>query len=185
MYLLFSPQVLDETLPIVTPDFTKISSSPDKGVQVTWIGHATVLVQFDGITLITDPVFSQRCSPFPFSGPKRYRDLPCTVHDLPKLDAVVISHNHYDHLDYATVQLFNARFGSELRWFVPRGLLSWMQQAGCDNVIELDWWDENCIPEHPDFKFVFTPAQHWCKRSVADDNKVTNQFSFKWQKLKT
>ncbi|XP_064633220.1 N-acyl-phosphatidylethanolamine-hydrolyzing phospholipase D-like isoform X2 [Lineus longissimus] len=165
-----SKQELDRTLPIVTPEFERYP--PPNGIKVTWLGHATVLVQFDGLNILTDPIFSQRCSPVQFMGPKRYRDIPCTVHDLPNIDAVLISHNHYDHLDYQTVQLLNARFGSSTRWFVPMGLASWMYTVGCDNVIELDWWDENCIPDHSEVKFVFTPAQHWCRRSAIDENQV-------------
>ena len=130
----------------------------------------------DNCNVLTDPVFSSRSSPVQFAGPKRYRHVPCTVHDLPRIDAVVISHTHYDHLDLPTVQAISARFGSDIRWFVPLGLASWMHSNGCDNVIELDWWDENCIPEHPNIKFVFTPAQHWCKRTPLDDNKVCIDF---------
>ena len=103
---------------------------------------------------------------------KRYRECPCSVHDLPPIHAVVISHSHYDHLDYNTVQVINARFGADVRWFVPLGLASWMHDARCENVIEMDWWDENCIPEYPQVKFVFTPTMHWSNRSATDTNKV-------------
>ena len=105
-------------------------------------------------------------------GPKRYRDVPCSIHDLPcHLDAVLISHNHYDHLDMNTVTLLNARYGVDVRWFVPLGLTSWFESAGCENVVELDWWEESCIPEKLDTSFIFVPAQHWSKRTLADDNK--------------
>nr|XP_002741609.1 PREDICTED: N-acyl-phosphatidylethanolamine-hydrolyzing phospholipase D-like [Saccoglossus kowalevskii] len=167
-----SKQKLDQTLPILRPNKTEIERPPPSGIRITWIGHATVLVQFDGITILTDPIFSQRCSPTQLMGSKRYRDPPCTIHELPHIHAVVISHTHYDHLDVGTVRLLNARFGNSLRWFVPIGLLGWMNSMGCDNTIELDWWEENCIPEHPEVTFVFTPAQHWCRRGVADENKV-------------
>ncbi|XP_077976947.1 N-acyl-phosphatidylethanolamine-hydrolyzing phospholipase D-like isoform X2 [Glandiceps talaboti] len=167
-----SKQQLDQTLPILKPNEKELERPPDCGVRVTWIGHATVLVQFDGVTILTDPIFSQRCAPVQMLGPKRFRDVPCTIHELPQIHAVMISHTHYDHLDANTVRLLNARFGSSLRWFVPLNLLEWMNDMGCENVIEMDWWQENCIPEHPDVTFVFTPAQHWCKRGPADDNKV-------------
>lgn len=108
-------------LPIVRPDFTSVP--PFDGLRITWLGHSTVLVQFDDICVLTDPIFSERASPSQMVGPKRYREAPCNVHDLPhNLDAVVISHSHYDHLDLNTVVMLNARFGSDLRWFVPLGL---------------------------------------------------------------
>ncbi|XP_032076642.1 N-acyl-phosphatidylethanolamine-hydrolyzing phospholipase D [Thamnophis elegans] len=170
-----SKQILDTNLPVLTPYFVQNSELFGKtgdGMRVTWLGHASVLVEMDDVTFITDPIFSQRASPVQFLGPKRFRGPPCTVSELPKIDAVLISHNHYDHLDYPTVVSLNARFGSELRWFVPLGLLDWMRKYGCENVIELDWWGENCIPGRDAVTFIFTPAQHWCKRTALDDNKV-------------
>ncbi|XP_031794560.1 N-acyl-phosphatidylethanolamine-hydrolyzing phospholipase D isoform X2 [Sarcophilus harrisii] len=166
---------LDKELPLVCPYFVE---NPEQagmkkgGLRVTWLGHATVLVEMDEITFLTDPIFSMRASLSQFVGPKRFRNPPCTIGQLPKIDAVIISHTHYDHLDYNTVLSLNERFGGDLRWFVPMGLLEWMQNCGCENVIELDWWEENCIPEHDDITFVFTPSQHWCKRTPIDDNKV-------------
>lgn len=141
-------------------------------MRVTWLGHATVLVEMDGLVLLTDPVFSQRASPMAFMGPKRYRGPPCSVQQLPQVDAVVISHSHYDHLDADSVTALNARFGSELHWFVPLGLAEWVQKAGCQNVTELDWWVGSRIPGRDGFTVFCTPAQHWCKRSPLDDNKA-------------
>uniref|UniRef100_A0AAY4EXV6 N-acyl-phosphatidylethanolamine-hydrolyzing phospholipase D n=1 Tax=Denticeps clupeoides TaxID=299321 RepID=A0AAY4EXV6_9TELE len=170
-----SKEVLDKELPVLEPFFVQ---SPQKvgevvsGLRVTWLGHATVLVEMDGLVVLTDPIFSQRASPLQFMGPKRFRGPPCTVAQLPRVDAVLISHTHYDHLDLNTVTSLNERFGGDLRWFVPLGLLDWMQRCGCENVIELDWWEENCVPGHDEVTFVFTPAQHWCKRTPVDDNKT-------------
>uniref|UniRef100_A0A3B3U8B6 N-acyl phosphatidylethanolamine phospholipase D n=1 Tax=Poecilia latipinna TaxID=48699 RepID=A0A3B3U8B6_9TELE len=101
---LFSPQVLDSELPRWTP----------AGMRVTWLGHATVLVN-----ILTDPIFSQRASFLQFMGPKRYSGPPCTVEQLPRTDAVLISHSHYDNLDAGSVASLNARFGGELHWYVP------------------------------------------------------------------
>ncbi|XP_043944449.1 N-acyl-phosphatidylethanolamine-hydrolyzing phospholipase D [Protopterus annectens] len=170
-----SKEELDRQLPIVEPFF--VQKSEDVGqsgnsMRVTWLGHASVMVEMDEIIILTDPIFSQRASPVGGLGPKRFRGPPCTVAQLPKIDAVLISHTHYDHLDYSTVVSLNERFGSELRWFVPLGLMDWMQKYGCENVIELDWWEENCVPGHDETTFVFTPSQHWCKRTAGDDNKV-------------
>ncbi|NXK30351.1 NAPEP phospholipase, partial [Piprites chloris] len=166
---------LDKKLPVLEPYFVQkpeLAGKTGAGMRVTWLGHATVMVEMDELVLLTDPIFSQRASPSQLMGPKRFRRPPCTVAQLPKIDAVLISHTHYDHLDYNTVTSLNERFGSELRWFVPLGLLQWMQRCGCENVIELDWWEENCVPGHDAVTFVFTPSQHWCKRTVRDDNKV-------------
>lgn len=134
-----------------------------------WIGHATVVVQFDGITIMTDPVFSPRCAPLSFAGPKRYRDPPCKIEDLPKIDVVVISHNHYDHLDIDSVRKLNAKFGADLRWYVPIGMQDWMTSAGCSDVRQLTWWEEDV---HKGVTFASTPCQHWCRRTALDRNKV-------------
>ncbi|XP_029901688.1 N-acyl-phosphatidylethanolamine-hydrolyzing phospholipase D isoform X2 [Myripristis murdjan] len=177
-----SKEVLDNELPVMVPYFIQNphidgeirSTSPSDaapGLRVTWLGHATVLVEMDGLNILTDPIFSQRASPVQFVGPRRYRGPPCTVEQLPRIDAVVISHSHYDHLDAGSVASLNARFGGELRWFVPLGLMDWLVKVGCENVMELDWWEENCVPGHDDITFVCTPAQHWSKRSALDDNK--------------
>ncbi|KAI2665353.1 N-acyl-phosphatidylethanolamine-hydrolyzing phospholipase D [Labeo rohita] len=168
-------EVLDRELPVLEPYFVQ---RPDQcgqtgsSVQATWLGHATVLVEMEGLVLLTDPMFSQRASPMAFMGPKRFRDPPCTIEQIPRLDAVVISHTHYDHLDADSVAALNARFGSSLRWFVPLGLAEWMQKAGCENVTELDWWVGSRIPGHENVTFFCTPAQHWCKRTPVDDNKA-------------
>ncbi|NXE80908.1 NAPEP phospholipase, partial [Cochlearius cochlearius] len=170
-----SKQELEKELPVLKPYFVQkpeLAGKTGTGMRVTWLGHASVMVEMDELIFLTDPIFSQRASPTQLVGPKRFRGPPCTVEQLPKIDAVMISHTHYDHLDYNTVMSLNERFGSELRWFVPLGLLDWMQRCGCENVIELDWWEENCVPGHDAVTFVFTPSQHWCKRTATDDNKV-------------
>ncbi|XP_076015023.1 N-acyl-phosphatidylethanolamine-hydrolyzing phospholipase D isoform X2 [Genypterus blacodes] len=166
-------EALDRELPVMAPYFVQSPgvSVSRPGLRVTWLGHATVLVEMDGLNILTDPIFSQRASPFPFMGPKRFRGPPCTVEQLPRIHAVVISHSHYDHLDAQSVASLNERFGVELRWFVPLGLMDWLMKAGCENVMELDWWEENCVPGHDDVTFVCTPSQHWSKRTALDDNK--------------
>ncbi|XP_018602586.2 N-acyl-phosphatidylethanolamine-hydrolyzing phospholipase D-like [Scleropages formosus] len=170
-----SKEVLDQELPVLEPYFIQKPQEVGQtgtGLRVTWLGHASVLVEMDDLVVLTDPVFSQRASPVQFAGPKRFRGPPCSVAQLPKVHAVLISHTHYDHLDAKSVTALNVRFGGELRWFVPLGLLDWMQRFGCENVIELDWWEENCVPGHDEVTFVFTPCQHWCKRTPLDDNRV-------------
>ncbi|XP_050413923.1 N-acyl-phosphatidylethanolamine-hydrolyzing phospholipase D isoform X1 [Patella vulgata] len=163
---------LDIHLPIIQPDLTEFDRPVLTGVKTMWIGHASVLVKFDDITVLTDPVFSERCSIVSFAGPKRYRRVPCQIKDLPKIDAVVISHNHYDHLDLSSVKELNQKFGKDLRWYVPQGMKKWMSDSGCENVEEMTWWEEQQFPGKPDVKFVSTPAQHWSKRGVTDTNKA-------------
>ncbi|KAK7102144.1 N-acyl-phosphatidylethanolamine-hydrolyzing phospholipase D-like [Littorina saxatilis] len=167
-----SKEELDRTLPIIKPDISEFNNPLQSGVRMMWIGHATVVAQLDGFTVITDPIFSQRSAPVQWVGPKRYRDPPCTVEELPKLDAVLISHNHYDHLDHGTVVALNKRFGKDLRWFVPMGLKSWMREVGCENVVEMTWWDEQEVEGTGGVRVASTPCQHWCKRGARDDNKV-------------
>ena len=126
----------------------------------------------DGITILTDPIFSNRASFTQLIGPHRYRKPAVTVDGLPKIDAVVISHNHFDHLDSNSIKDLNNRFGSQLFWFVPLGLSQWMRDVGCVNVIELDWWQSAHIPKAPEVKFVLTPAQHMSGRYFFDANKT-------------
>lgn len=166
-----SEEEIDKLLPILPLKCDDIERPPERGIRVTWMGHATTLVQFDGLSVLTDPMMSDRASPTSMFGPKRFRRFPGSVHDFPQLDAVVISHNHYDHLDYDSVVLLNARFGDDLHWFVPVGLASWMRGSGCRSVTELSWWEVGSLSHNSDTSFVFTPAQHWSKRSLSDDNK--------------
>ncbi|XP_055999547.1 N-acyl-phosphatidylethanolamine-hydrolyzing phospholipase D-like isoform X2 [Ostrea edulis] len=168
----FNLKILDQRLPVERPDFNKLSNPPTSGIQTTWFGHATVLVQFDGISILTDPVFSERCSPFSWiGGNRRYRPVPCEVEELPKVDIVLISHSHYDHLDYSSVQKLNAKFGDSLHWFVPVGLKSWMISTGCQKVTELSWWKEVKLEKKEEYLIAFTPTQHWSGRSLFDRNK--------------
>ncbi|XP_015786096.1 N-acyl-phosphatidylethanolamine-hydrolyzing phospholipase D isoform X2 [Tetranychus urticae] len=158
---------LDKLLPIEKPVFQDENSN-NNGVRITWIGHSTIVAQFDNFNVITDPIFSSRASPSQFFGPKRYRNPPCTINDLPAtLNAVVISHNHYDHLDVASVTSLNERYGTSLSWYVPMGLKSWFNSIGIKHAVEMDWWDEICY--NGSITIAFTPAQHWSKRGISDD----------------
>ena len=165
-------------------DKEKLQRPPKDQTQVMWIGHATVLVQFDGITILTDPVFSDICGPLNHGlteqvgifGYRRYRPPSCKIKDLPKIDAVVVSHDHYDHLDKPSVDSLNQRF-PELHWYVGKGLEDWFRKLQCQNVHELTWWEQRTqsltLSEGlAKFDFIFTPAQHWCGRGVRDENKV-------------
>ena len=137
--------------------------NPSQGVQVSWLGHSTFLIQLDGVTILTDPVFSNRASPFTFVGPKRYVPHVVDYANLPKIDYVIISHNHYDHLDIETIR----HLGNDPIYFVPLKLAQWFKDNGIapDRVREMDWWDK---AEEPDLKIQAMPSQHWSARGLSD-----------------
>jgi N-acyl-phosphatidylethanolamine-hydrolysing phospholipase D len=125
---------LNKLLPVIKPNRDEISK-PSSSIRFVWIGHATCLVQMEGFMFLTDPVFK--------IGRKRYRPPALTVDDLPEeLEAILISHNHFDHLDFQSVKSLNARYGNKLRWFCGQGGREWFIQSGIENVVELDWWTE-------------------------------------------
>jgi N-acyl-phosphatidylethanolamine-hydrolysing phospholipase D len=132
---------------------------------LTWIGHATALVQVDGVSILTDPVFSQRASPVSFAGPERKVPPGLSIAELPHIDVVLISHNHYDHLDTASVQALNAQAGGPPLFLVPLGIRKWMADKGISNARELDWSDAT---HAAGLDFWFVPSQHWSARSLTD-----------------
>lgn len=148
----------------------QISSKPSatvrQGCRITFVNHATFLLQMDGLNILTDPVWSDRASPFSWIGPKRHRMPGIAFEDLPKIDAVLISHNHYDHLDLPTLQkLFVAHAPKIL---VPLGNKKFLESKGISNVVELDWWDDADVNEKISIQAV--PAQHFSGRGMFDRN---------------
>ena len=131
---------------------------------VTWVGHATLLVQLQGVNILTDPIWSDQAGPFGF-GPRRLQPPGLRFEDLPPIHAVVISHDHYDHLDLRTVQRL-ARTHAPT-FFVPLGVREWFAERGIAEVVELDWWQRHV---HRGLTFVATPAQHGSGRGLADQN---------------
>ena len=154
--------------PVRRPD-PALLNSPAPEPRFTWIGHATYLVQYQGWNLLTDPVFSERCSPLPFAGPKRTAPPALSIDDLPEIHAVLVSHNHYDHLDRESVRALNRRFGDRLCWFAPTGVGSWLQRRGIKQVVELGWWQHH---RHPEFNAFCVPAQHFSGRGASDRNRT-------------
>lgn len=136
---------------------------------VTWIGHATALVQSGGLNVLTDPIFSERASPVQFLGPRRAQPPGVALDDLPPVDVVVISHNHYDHLDRLSVLQLDARSGGRTLFLVPLGIKAWMADLGIRNVVELDWWETHL---HRGVEFQLVPVQHWSARSLNDRNRT-------------
>lgn len=133
---------------------------------VTWVGHATLLVQLDGVNLLTDPQWSLRASPVSFAGPARVTPPGLRFEDLPPIHVVVISHDHYDHLDVATVRRLHAVHGP--RFLVPLGLRAWFAALGIHDVEELDWWERR---EVRGLVFTCLPAQHFSGRTPWDRNR--------------
>jgi len=156
-------------IPAVSPNLDFIRSNATAGSAmapaITWIGHATVLAQLGGLNVLTDPIFSERASPLSYLGPKRAQPPGVALAHLPRIDLVLISHNHYDHLDQASVRALNAQPGGPPLFIVPRGNGAWMAQAGIDNVVELGWWQSHRIGA---VEVVMTPVQHWSGRTLSD-----------------
>ncbi len=135
--------------------------APLAPASITWIGHSTFLVQMAGINVLTDPHFGERTSPVRFAGPRRLVLPGVRFEDLPAIHAVVISHDHYDHLDAGTV-LRLAR-EHQPRFYVPLGLKAWLAVLGIEDVVELDWWQSASFGA---LTFTCTPAQHSSGRSL-------------------
>lgn len=137
--------------------------------EIHWsvVNHATVLIQVDGVNILTDPVWSERTSPFGFIGPKRVRNPGIKFEDLPPIDFVLISHNHYDHMDLPTLaklkHAFDPTFIVGLR---NRGLL---ESVGIERIIEMDWWEKH---QFGALSIGFVPAQHWSARGLFDKRKM-------------
>lgn len=120
--------------------------------------------------MLTDPVFSMRCSPVQWAGVKRYRPPPCQVEDIPRLDICVISHDHYDHLDEDSVKRLARRF-PDLHWFVPMGTKAWFDSLQMHTTVtELMWWDSAQYAAGRATVTAF-PSNHWCRRGIFDTNK--------------
>lgn len=132
-----------------------------------WLGHASVLLRMQGKYLLTDPVFSRRASPLRFIGPQRRTPPALSLDDIPALDAILISHNHYDHLDRWTIRALLRRF-PEVKLFVPLGLGDTFRRFGARFVTELDWWQQASLD---DLHLTAVPAQHWSMRTPWDRNR--------------
>ncbi|MFH1124481.1 MAG: MBL fold metallo-hydrolase [Pseudomonadota bacterium] len=132
------------------------------------MGHATFLIQIDGVNILTDPIWSERCSPVSWAGPKRYTGAGIRFEDLPPIDVVLVSHNHYDHLDLPTLKRL-AEKGAP-RSIVPLGNLDLIKGTGIPHTDELDWWQS--VRLSPDVTVTLVPAQHFSSRTLWDRNKT-------------
>lgn len=146
----------------------KPASEVTNSLVITYVNHSTFLIQVDGLNILTDPVWSDRVSPFSFAGPKRMRPPGLKFEDLPKIDLVVLSHNHYDHLDISTLKELNRKF--EPLFAVPLGVDLFLNNEGISNTVSMDWWEDHGASEQVTINFV--PAQHFSARGTFDRDKT-------------
>jgi L-ascorbate metabolism protein UlaG (beta-lactamase superfamily) len=137
-------------------------------LRVTFVNHATVLVQVDGLNLLTDPVWSDRVSPFSWVGPERQRPPGLRFEDVPKIDAVLLSHNHYDHLDEATIRRLVERDKPKI--YSGLGMSAWFEAKGMPATVDLDWWQGADLT--PQVRVTAVPARHFSGRGTQDRDKV-------------
>jgi L-ascorbate metabolism protein UlaG (beta-lactamase superfamily) len=143
---------------------------PSSGLRVTWLGHSTMLIEIDGYRVLTDPVWGPRASPSQLIGPKRFQPVPVPLRKLPPLDLVVVSHDHYDHLDYPTIRALaklDTPFVTSLG--VGAHLQAWGVQP--ERIVELDWWESHTVPD-TELTITAAPSQHFSGRGLRDRNST-------------
>jgi L-ascorbate metabolism protein UlaG (beta-lactamase superfamily) len=139
-------------------------------VRVTFINHATTLIQLDGVNVLTDPIWSDRASPVSFAGPHRVRPPGIRFEDLPPIDAVVLSHNHYDHMDVATLQRLQSTY-PRLRVFTGLGNRAFLTAQHLDQVFEMDWWQTTPLAGTA-VTITSVPNQHFSNRGLLDSDQT-------------
>lgn len=149
------------------PEVRRPRAASDELV-ITWIGHSATLIQIGGLNVLTDPMLGPRASPLPFAGPRRWVAPGIALAELPLVDLVLLTHNHYDHLDAGSVWAL-ARQYPEAPWIVPLKLGSFVKKLGVARAVELDWWDEHTVGS---LKITATPAKHFSSRSPFDRNRT-------------
>lgn len=162
-------------LPVVRGDAARFDTPPPSGLRLTWFGHSSMLLEADGARLLIDPMWGERASPVPFAGPRRWYPPPLALDALPAVDAVVISHDHYDHLDRGTIAALAPRVP---RFVVPLGVGARLRAWGVPpaHVEELDWWGATTVRG---VEVVATPARHASGRSLVDrDSTLWAGFAF-------
>jgi L-ascorbate metabolism protein UlaG (beta-lactamase superfamily) len=162
-------------VPTVPDDRARFAAPPPSGLRVTWLGHSSTLVEIEGHRLLTDPVWGLRASPLAWAGPRRWYPPPLALGDLPPIDAVVISHDHYDHLDRATI---TAMKDWPTTFVVPLGVGADLAAWGIPEarIVELDWWERTSVHG---LTIVCTPARHASGRMIVDnDAKLWAGYAF-------
>jgi L-ascorbate metabolism protein UlaG (beta-lactamase superfamily) len=144
--------------------------TPESGLRATWLGHSTVLIEIDGLRVLTDPVWGPRASPSSLAGPKRFQPVPVALRAMPPLDLVIVSHDHYDHLDYPTIREL-AKL--EVPFVTSLGVGAHLEAWGVDaqRIVELDWWESHQVP-NSGLIVTAAPSQHFSGRSLKDRNRT-------------
>ncbi len=155
------------TIPVESPIATWASPATS-GLRLTWLGHSTLVIEVDGVRVLTDPVFGPRASPFSFVGPKRFHRVPATIAELPPLDGVLLSHDHHDHLDPSSIRALAKR---RVPFITSLGVGTRLERLGVDAqlITELDWWETHTLPGGS-LTFTAAPAQHFSGRGLRDRN---------------
>ncbi len=164
-------QSYDPERDVVATTTPEPASAGSSNATVTWIGHATVLIQHQGINVLSDPMFSDFASPLSFIGPKRITQPAIALADLPEIHVVVISHDHYDHLDTESIRAL----GDTPVYFVPLGLRQWFLEKGiaAERVVEMDWWEEQQLSiGGQQVTITATPSQHFSGRGLTDRDRT-------------
>ncbi|RDV16885.1 MBL fold metallo-hydrolase [Pontibacter diazotrophicus] len=158
----------DYDLPVQKIDTSRFDVVQDTATVITWLGHSAFLVEIDGKRLLLDPMMGDRASPFSFIGPKRFSELPVSIEALPRIDAVLISHDHYDHLDYSSIQKLSEKTG---HFFVALGVGAHLERWGVPaaKITEMDWWQET---SYQGLTFASTPSRHFSGRGLSDRMKT-------------
>lgn len=160
-------------IPYEAVEAARFAQPPATGLRVTWLGHSTVLVEIDGWRILTDPVWGERASPFDWLGPKRWYPPPLPLDALPQVDAIVLSHDHYDHLDEPTI---TALAGRTTQWFCPLGVGAHLEYWGVpsERIREMDWGQEHRLtrPSGPALTLHCTESRHASGRQVLDQNRT-------------
>lgn len=165
----------DWSLPLDPATLAEHSEAP----RLTWLGHATLLLQVAGRNILIDPQLSDHAGPFALLSAKRRVPAPIKPEQLPPIDLVLVSHNHYDHLDGPTLEALRAA-GQQPRFVVPLGNKEWLDERGLGPVDELDWWDSLDLGP---LRLSLTPAQHWSKRTPFDGNAALwGGFAIEWRR---
>ncbi len=143
-------------------------STPSSGLRATWLGHSTVLIEIDGLRVLTDPVWGPRASPSSLAGPKRFQPVPVALRALPPLDLVIVSHDHYDHLDYPTIRELAKR---KVPFVTSLGVGAHLEAWGVipELITELDWWESH-HPAPGGLTVTAAPSQHFSGRGLKDRN---------------
>jgi L-ascorbate metabolism protein UlaG (beta-lactamase superfamily) len=157
------------TIPVESP-LTAWATPAPTGLRVTWLGHSSLLLEIDGFRALVDPVFGPRASPVSFAGPKRFHPPPVSVHELPPLDVVLLSHDHHDHLDPRTIRELAGR---HTPFVTSLGVGARLEKLGIDpkSITELDWFESVLVP-NTELSFTATPAQHFSGRGLGDRNST-------------